>query len=372
MKKIKILTVFGTRPEVIKLAPFIKAVEDDFDCISITCATTQHRELQNSILDLFKIIPNYDLDIMAEGQDLFYVTSSILEKIKIILEKEIPDYVVVHGDTTTAFASALASFYKKIPIVHIEAGLRTGKIYSPFPEEANRSLISKLAKLHMAPTLIAVNNLAKEDIVKNVFMVGNTIVDSVSWILDNCLPFSEFVAEKIQSPQKKILITVHRRENFGNQLINICAAIKKLCNLYSEYTFVWPVHPNPNIKNVVFELLKEIGNLYLIEPLIYPDLLLFINSCSLILSDSGGLQEEACILGKKIIILREDTERPEVIKEGLGVLVGSDQEKICNFFEKTIEQENFDNYSSSNIGNQIYGMPGVAKNILLRIKETSS
>lgn len=369
MKKLKILTVFGTRPEVIKLAPFIKVIEDDLDCISITCATTQHRELQNGILDLFKIIPSYDLDIMVEGQDLFYITSSILEKIKIILEKEIPDYVVVHGDTTTAFASALAGFYKKIPIIHIEAGLRTGNIYSPFPEEANRSLISKLAKLHMAPTLIAVNNLAKEDIVKNVFMVGNTIVDSVRWVLDNCLPFSEFVKEKIKSPQKKILITVHRRENFGNPLINICAAVKNLCNIHSEYRFVWPVHPNPSIRDVVYKCLTEIKNLDLIEPLIYSDLLLFINSCSLILSDSGGIQEEACILGKKIIILREDTERPEVVKAGFGVLAGADQEKIFNYFQRIIKNKDFDNYSLTNIGCQIYGMPGVAKNILLKIKE---
>ena len=295
-----------------------------------------------------------------------------MEKIKTILELEMPDYVVVHGDTTTAFATALASFYKRIPIIHIEAGLRTGKIYSPFPEEANRSLISKLAMLHMAPTQIAVKNLAKEGILKNVFMTGNTIVDSVRWILDNFSPFNQFIKETIQSSRKKILITVHRRENFGVPLTNICAAIKKLCVKYPECMFVWPVHPNPNVRDVVFEFSKDIKNLYLIEPLIYSDLLMFINACSLILSDSGGIQEEACILGKKIIILREDTERPEVIKEGFGVLVGSNSGKICSSFKKIVRNQDSDNYSSSNISSKIYGDFGVAKNILLKIKEMNN
>lgn len=367
MQKLKILTVFGTRPEVIKLAPFIKAVETDPTCIGVTCATTQHRELQNDILRIFEIRPDYDLDIMIEGQDLFHITNCLLEKIKTVLNNESPDCIVVQGDTTTAFVAALAAFYKKIPIVHIEAGLRTGKLYSPFPEEANRSLISRLATIHMAPTQKAVDNLTREGISKNVFMVGNTIVDSVQWALDNFTPNSEFIKETIKSPQKKILITVHRRENFGEPLSNICAAIKDLCTSYPEYIFVWPIHPNPNVGTTVFEMLKGIGNLHLIEPLPYSDLLLFINACSLILSDSGGIQEEACILRKRIIILREDTERPEVIEAGFGILVGADRDKICDCFKQYADDSNV--LSTTNLVDNIYGTVGVSKNILSKIKE---
>jgi UDP-N-acetylglucosamine 2-epimerase len=238
MQKLKILTVFGTRPEVIKLAPFIKTVEEDPECTSITCATTQHRELQNDILNLFQIKPDYDLDIMVEGQDLFYVTKVLLEKIKEVLDKEAPDFIVVQGDTTTTFVAALAGFYKKIPIVHIEAGLRTGNIYSPFPEEANRSLVSRIATFHMAPTQNAVENLALENIFTNVFKVGNTIVDSVQWSLENFVPHSEFIKEIIKSPMQKVLITAHRRENFGEPMSNICVAVKNLCNQYPECIFI--------------------------------------------------------------------------------------------------------------------------------------
>ncbi len=363
MPKLKILTIFGTRPEVIKLAPFIKAIEADSECISVTCATTQHRELQNDILNLFKIKPNYDLDIMIQDQDLFYITNILLEKIKTVLNNENPDLIVVQGDTTTAFVAALAGFYKKIPIVHAEAGLRTGNLYSPFPEEANRVLIAHLATLHMAPTQRAVNNLAREGVFENVFMVGNTIVDSVYWALENFVPYSEFIKEIIKSPKQKILITVHRRENFGEPLNNICMAIKDLCRLYPECTFVWPVHPNPNVRTVVFQLLQGIDNLHLMEPLPYSDLLLFINACSLILSDSGGIQEEACILGKNIIILRNETERPEVVEAGYGVLAGADQDQILLFFNKFINLS-----SSKNMKENIYGRLGVSKKILSEIK----
>lgn len=369
MQKLKILTVFGTRPEVIKLAPFIKAVEADLECISVTCATTQHRELQNDILNLFKIKPDYDLDIMMQGQDLFHITNILLEKIKFVLNSENPDLIIVQGDTTTTFAAALAGFYKKIPIVHIEAGLRTGNIYGPFPEEANRSLVSRIATFHMAPTQNAVDNLASEGISENVFMLGNTIVDSVHWGLENFVPQNEFIKEKIESSEKKILITVHRRENFGKPLTNICASIKDLCTLYPEHTFIWPVHPNPNIKTIVYETLQNIHNLHLIEPLPYSDLLLLVKSCCLILSDSGGIQEEACILGKKIIILREETERPEVVEAGFGVLAGADREKIYHSFK---ELTNKIDKSPEETAHNIYGLPGISENILLKIKEEIS
>lgn len=363
MQKLKILTVFGTRPEVIKLAPFIKAVEEDPGCISITCATTQHRELQNEILSLFQIRPDYDLDLMIKGQDLFHITNTILDRIKAVLEKENPDFIVVQGDTTTAFVAALAGFYMKIPVVHIEAGLRTGNLYSPFPEEANRSLISKIATLHMAPTEKAVDNLAKEGIFKNVFMVGNTVVDSVHWALKNCVAQNELIKEKIKSSETKILITVHRRENFGGPLKNICTAIKELCAFYPEYSFIWPMHPNPNVRSIISQSLQRIDNLHLIEPLPYADLLLLINSCSLILSDSGGIQEEACILGKPILVLREETERQEVIESGLGVLVGAEQDKIIQNFIGAFPTKDNNQYRS------VYGVLGVSKKIVSLIKD---
>ena len=366
MKKLKILTVFGTRPEVIKLAPFIKAVEEAPDCISITCATTQHRELQNDILSLFQIKPDYDLDIMIDGQDLFHITTKILEGTKTIIESEKPDIIVVQGDTTTTFTAALAAFYNKIPVVHIEAGLRTGNYYSPFPEEANRSLISKIATLHMAPTQKAVINLNNEGIFKNVFLVGNTIIDSVHWALDSCVIQNESIKETIKSPGDKILITVHRRENFFEPLQNICSAIEELCRLHPTYKFIWPLHPNPNVKRTVYANLQEIPNLFLIEALPYSDLLHLINASSLILSDSGGIQEEACILGKRIIVLREITERMEVIETGMGVLVGSDKEKICRNFNRIIQGSDILNKKDT-MG--LYGFPGVSKDVLLKIKE---
>ncbi len=363
-KQIKILTVFGTRPEVIKLAPFIKAVESDPESLNITCATTQHRELQNEVLDLFNIKPHYNLDIMRENQDLSYISSAVLNGIASILAKERPDFVVVQGDTTTAFSSALAAFYRKIPVVHIEAGLRTGDISSPFPEEANRVLISKIATLHMAPTQKAKNNLINEGIIKNVFMVGNTIVDSVDWGLKNFLPNNEFIKQTIKNSQRKILITVHRRENFGKPLDEICSAIKELCKQYPETDFIWPVHPNPNVTLVVREALQHIPNLYMTEPLPYDALLTLIKHSSLLISDSGGIQEEASILGKKIIVLREETERMEIIEAGIGTLVGSDKDKIIKEVHKALSE------SKGHINTQnVYGTPGVSQEILEKIKE---
>ena len=364
MQKLKILTIFGTRPEVIKLAPFIKVVEEDSGCDSITCATTQQRELQNDVLNLFNIKADYDLEIMQDGQDLFHITESILHKIKDVLKIENPNVIVVQGDTTTAFSTALAGFYCKIPVVHIEAGLRTGNVYSPYPEEMNRCLISKLATLHMAPTQASVDNLAKEGVHQKVFNVGNTIVDAVHWILKNAKA-SSFVEKIIGTKKNVVLITVHRRENFGEPLLTICDAIKNLCESYPEYTFVWPVHPNPNVKDIVYQRLQGIHNLDLTSPLSYADLILLINVSKVILSDSGGIQEESCILGKKIIVLREDTERPEVIESGYGMLVGADKRKILSAFEKFID------ITIDNEFRHVYGKPGVSERILNIIEQLS-
>jgi UDP-N-acetylglucosamine 2-epimerase (non-hydrolysing) len=364
MKKLKILTVFGTRPEVIKLAPLIKAVEADPECISVTCATTQHRELQNNFLDLFAIIADHDLKVMEEGQDLFHITETVLSRIKQVLVAEKPDFTVVQGDTTTAFAAALSCFYLKIPIVHVEAGLRTGNIHYPFPEEANRILISRMASLHMSPTQKAVENLAKEGIIENVFKVGNTIVDSVNWVLKNHLTQNEKIQEILNGRLRNVLITVHRRENFGDPLKEICEAINDLTKKYQDYRFIWPLHPNPNIRNYVEDNLSNIPNLFLLEPLSYGDLVYMIRNSALILSDSGGIQEEACILGKNILILRNETERPEVVEAGYGVLTGSNKNKILENFNKILTKE------ARRVGGEhIYGTLGVSNQILSVIKD---
>lgn len=363
-KRIKILTLFGTRPEVIKLAPFIKAVESDPECLSITCATTQHRELQNEALNLFRINPDHDLDIMRDNQDLSYVSCAVLGGVTKILAQETPDFVVVQGDTTTAFISALAAFYQKIPVVHVEAGLRTGNVFSPFPEEANRVLISKLATLHMAPTPKAQENLFNEGIKDHVFMVGNTIVDSVHWGVQHFTTSAPLVKKLIENDKPKILITVHRRENFGQPLRKICEAIKDLCAQYPDYYFIWPVHPNPNVHALVHSHLKDIQNLSLIDPLPYDQLLLLIHKCDIIFSDSGGIQEEAAILGKPIIVLREETERMEIIEAGIGTLVGSNKHRIIKEVHRVLS-ESMDHIDMR----EIYGTPGVSQNILEEIKE---
>jgi UDP-N-acetylglucosamine 2-epimerase len=363
MNKIKILTIFGTRPEAIKLALFIKAIEEDKDCISVTCATTQQKELQNEVLSLFKIKVDHDLDVMKDGQDLFHITESIMHRIKAVLEIEKPDFTVVQGDTTTAFVAALSSFYCQIPIVHIEAGLRTGNIYSPYPEEANRVLISRIASLHMAATKNAVTNLVREGITQNVFKVGNTIVDAVNWVLSNNFTHSSIIKELVTSNRKKILITLHRRENFGEPLEQICAAVKELTRKYTDSLFMWSIHPNPNIKQFVETNMAGITNLTLLNPVSYHELISLLNVSSLVLSDSGGIQEEACILGKNIIILRKETERPEVVESGYGVLAGFDQNKILAFFDAFMLSS-----QHQGIKGDIYGKTGVSKQILSEIK----
>lgn len=354
MRKIKILTVFGTRPEVIKLAPIIKAIKADEKFTSITCATTQHTDLQNDVLELFGIKPDYDLNIMQEGQDLYHITETVLNRIKKVLDTERPDYTIVQGDTTTAFAAALASFYQKIPVVHVEAGLRTGNMYSPFPEEVNRCLISRLTTLHMAPTKQAVQNLAQERITQNVHNTGNTIVDAVEWIKQNNISI------KNASNNRIILATVHRRENFGEPLHHICAAIRELAFQHKDCMFVWPVHPNPNVKQYIYKAMEDVQNVRLCPPVSYSELVHFISKSDLVLSDSGGIQEESCILGKRILILREETERPEVVEMGFGVLVGSDHQKIVHTFNSFINKKQ--NETSNLISP--YGEVGVSQRIL--------
>ncbi len=336
----KILIVFGTRPEAIKMAPVIKEFKQHTDCFELkVCVTAQHRELLDQVLELFNINPDYDLNIMQQEQNLFNITSDILIKIRDVLDSFKPDIVLVHGDTTTTFATALSAFYHKIKIGHIEAGLRTNNIYSPWPEEANRHLTSVLTNYHFAPTENAKQNLLKENITeKNVLLTGNTIIDSLFLILKKINNSTELKEKiilnmankglKLQDNDKIILVTGHRRENFGKGIINICQALKELAMQNENIKIVYPVHLNPNVRNPVKELLSNITNIFLIEPLDYEDFVYLMSISYLILTDSGGIQEEAPSLGKPVLVMRNTTERPEAVEAGVVKLVGTDKEKI--------------------------------------------
>jgi len=349
----KILIVFGTRPEAIKMAPLIKQIEKQRDIFEIkVCVTAQHREMLDQVLNIFDINPYYDLNIMKKNQDLYNVTSNILLDMKTVLEDFKPDLVLVHGDTTTTFAATLASFYKKFDIGHVEAGLRTGNIYSPWPEEANRKLTAILAKYHFAPTKIAKDNLIKEGIkADNIIVTGNTVIDALFFVLEKIKHnknLEKIILEKLKTQinslsvinSKFILITGHRRENFGKGFINICEAIKDLAIKYPQINFIYPVHLNPNVRKPVNEILSNLKNVFLIEPLDYLPFIYLMDKSYLILTDSGGIQEEAPSLGKPVLVMRDTTERPEAVKAGTVKLVGTNKEKIINTVSELIDNKN--------------------------------
>lgn len=351
-RKKKIILVFGTRPEAIKMAPIIKELQKHREYFkTIICITAQHREILEEVLGLFAIKPDYDLNVMQDNQSLFDVTTKILLKIKKVLETERPDLVMVQGDTTTTFSSSLASFYLKIPLAHIEAGLRTTDKYQPFPEEINRRLTSHLADLHFVPTKQAKENLIKEGISeKFIFLTGNTVVDSLFYIL------REIKKRKIKdkfsflnSNRKLILVTAHRRENFGKPLKNICLALKKIVERNKDIEIVYPVHPNPNVYNVVTNILKNTERIHLIRPLDYFSFVYLMSKSYLILTDSGGIQEEAPSLRKPILIMREKTERPEVIESGAAKLAGTDVNYIVKNSERLLRNKNYYQKMSSAI-----------------------
>lgn len=335
MKK-KILIVFGTRPEAIKMAPVCEALKEDFN-VKI-CVTAQHRLMLDQVLDIFKIKPDYDLNLMKKGQDLFDITSKILTKFKKILLKEQPNLVLVHGDTSTAMTAAMACFYLKIPIGHVEAGLRTFDVHSPFPEEFNRQFISNIADFHFAPTEQAKENLVKEDIpIKNIYVVGNTVIDALKIAINKAkkIKFEKklllemsFLNNNSTNSPKIVLITGHRRENFGEGLKNICQALKVLAKNNAEIKFIYPVHLNPRVLKPVNKILSNIDNLYLIKPLDYLSFVKLIERSYVILTDSGGIQEEAPSLGKPVLVMRDKTERPEGVQAGTVKLVGSDKAEI--------------------------------------------
>ena len=352
------MLVFGTRPEAIKMAPLIKKIQKySTQFQTIVCVTGQHREMLDQVLNIFNVIPNYDLNIMKQGQDLYDVTSRVLLGMRDVLEKSKPDVVLVHGDTTTSMAAALAAFYKQIPVGHVEAGLRTYDIYSPWPEEMNRQITGRVATWHFSPTFLSQHNLLNEGVKKETIIVtGNTVIDALYMVVEKFkkdtlldaklqveLKVSGYNVLRLNTGRKLVLITGHRRENFGDGFLNICHAIKTLSNKYSDVDFVYPMHLNPNVRKPIHEVfgenLSQLGNLFFIEPLEYLSFVYLMEKSDLVLTDSGGIQEEAPGLGKPVLVMRNTTERPEALDAGTVKLVGTNYDKIVNSVSMLLDDD---------------------------------
>ncbi|EIY40235.1 UDP-N-acetylglucosamine 2-epimerase [Bacteroides cellulosilyticus CL02T12C19] len=343
------MLVFGTRPEAIKMAPLVKEFQKYPQKIeTIVCVTGQHREMLDQVLQIFEICPDYDLNIMRQGQDLYDVTARVLTGMRDVLEEVKPDVVLVHGDTTTSTASALAAFYQQIPVGHVEAGLRTHNIYSPWPEEMNRLITGRIATYHFSPTPLSQQNLLNEGVKgKAVTVTGNTVIDALYMVVDKIknnkeldvklekiLKSAGYDVNRVVDGKKLVLITGHRRENFGSGFLSICTAIKYLTEKYSDVDFVYPMHLNPNVRKSIHEVfgenLSNIGNMFFIEPLEYLSFVYLMEKSTLVLTDSGGIQEEAPGLGKPVLVMRDTTERPEALEAGTVKLVGTNYDKIVN------------------------------------------
>ncbi len=374
----KVLIVFGTRPEAIKMVPLVKEFEkniNDFDMK--VCVTAQHREMLDQVLEMFDIKPDYDLNIMKPGQDLFDVTSNVLLGLKNVLNDFNPDIVLVHGDTTTTSSASLAAFYNKIKVGHVEAGLRTGDLYSPWPEEANRQITGVLANYHFAPTTTSANNLLKENKnPKDIVVTGNTVIDALFLALDKIEKNDELKSKIIESinsqyelkdNKKIILVTGHRRENFGDGFINICEALKTIALNNPDIDIVYPVHLNPNVQKPVKEILSNTSNVYLINPLQYEQFIYMMNKSYFIITDSGGVQEEAPSLGKPVLVMRDTTERPEAVEAGTVKLVGTNKESIINEAQKLLDDEN--EYNTMSKAHNPYGDGKACERIINFIKE---
>ena len=363
----KILLIFGTRPEAIKMAPLVKEFQkyqEVFD--TRVCVTAQHREMLDQVLDFFEIKPDYDLDLMKPGQNLYGLTATIIESLKPILEEFTPDYVFVHGDTTTTMAACIAAFYSGAKVCHVEAGLRTNNKLSPFPEEINRQVTSRIADYHFAPTRQSKNNLLSENIDEDSIVVtGNTVIDALleSSIKVNKIENSEIEKLKtiIDTSKKLILVTGHRRENHGQGFINICEALKEIAINNDDVQIIYPVHLNPNVKEPVHKILGGDNSIHLIDPLAYPAFVWLMNESYLIITDSGGVQEEAPSLGKPVLVMRETTERPEAVEAGTVILVGTDMEMIVN--ECTELLENAERYKTMSTLHNPYGDGKACKRI---------
>ena len=333
----KVAVVFGTRPEAIKMAPVVKELERR-KLGHLTIVTAQHREMLDQILGVFGIEPEYDLDIMQHDQDLFYITTAVLSEIKPVLLKEKPDVILVQGDTTTTFATSLAAFYLRIPVGHVEAGLRTWNKLNPYPEELNRQLTTRLAEFHFAPTEWAKNNLLQEGVKEDaIFVTGNTVIDALLMIVDPAYQFTQPPLSEIDFAKRRVLLlTSHRRENFGEPMVNIFSACRHLVEQNPDVELVYPVHPNPNVRKTANEILAGKTRIHLIEPMEYRPFVQLMSKCELILTDSGGVQEEAPSLGKPVLVLRKTTERPEAIEAGTAKLVGTDKQQIIEVAQKLL------------------------------------
>ena len=368
----KILFVFGTRPEAIKMAPVIKAFKDEKIFDTKVCVTGQHRQMLDQVLDIFDIKPDYDLNIMERGQDLFDITANVLSGMKNVLSEYSPDLVLVHGDTSTTSATAIAAFYQKIKVGHVEAGLRTGNIYSPWPEEVNRQISGVIANYHFAPTPTSMENLLKENKNKeNILVTGNTVIDALFLVLDkiekdtklkNTILKSISDQYKFNSDKKIILVTGHRRENFGEGFTNICKALKKIADNNHDVDIVYPVHLNPNVQKPVKNILSNSKNIYLINPLSYENFIYLMSKSYFIITDSGGVQEEAPSLGKPVLVLRNTTERPEALEAGTVKLVGTNFEAIVNESQKFLDDEK--EYKKMSKAHNPYGDGSASKRIV--------
>ena len=356
----KVMLVFGTRPEAIKMAPLVKEFEKYPEAFeTIVCVTGQHREMLDQVLQLFDIKPQYDLNIMKQGQDLYDVTARVLVGMRDVLIEAQPDVVLVHGDTTTSMAAALAAFYQQIPVGHVEAGLRTHNIYSPWPEEMNRQITGRIAEYNFAPTPLSRQNLLEEKVNEDsITVTGNTVIDALYWVvnkikddkslneeLTNKLKASGYDIKRLADGRKLVLITGHRRENFGDGFINMCTAIRDLTNKYPDVDFVYPMHLNPNVRKPIHEVfgedLSDLGNMFFIEPLEYLEFVFLMEKSTIVLTDSGGIQEEAPGLGKPVLVMRDTTERPEALEAGTVKLVGTNYDKIVAEVSMLIEDNDY-------------------------------
>lgn len=369
----KVLTVFGTRPEAIKMAPLVHALAKDPHFEAKVCVTAQHREMLDQVLKLFSIVPEYDLNIMQPGQGLTEITCRILEGLKPVLESFKPDVVLVHGDTTTTMAASLAAFYQRIPVGHVEAGLRTGDLSSPWPEEGNRTLTGHLATYHFAPTETSRQNLLRENIADNrIAVTGNTVIDALFWVRDRVLSDEALRNELTQrypflaNGKKMILVTGHRRESFGRGFEQICHALAEIAANNPDVQIVYPVHLNPNVSEPVKRILGHVENVMLIEPQDYLPFVWLMNRAWLILTDSGGIQEEAPSLGKPVLVMRDMTERPEAVSVGTVCLVGTDSQRIVNEVTRLLQDESA--YQAMSRAHNPYGDGQACHRILSALK----
>ena len=375
----KILIVFGTRPEAIKMAPVVKEFQKDvINFQTKVCVTAQHREMLDQVLDIFEINPDYDLNIMKAGQDLYDISARVLVELRPVLRDFKPDVVLVHGDTSTSTMAALAAFYEQIPVGHVEAGLRTQNIYSPWPEEMNRQITGRIATFHFAPTELSKQNLLKENIKEeNIFVTGNTVIDALHLALDKIKDNPELQGklnhllsnlgyphfQKLNAGQRKlILITGHRRENFGDGFVQMCEAMKEIASKNPDFDLVYPVHLNPNVLKPVHEILSGISNIYLIKPLEYLPFLYLMERSYLVLTDSGGIQEEAPSLGKPVLVMRDTTERPEAVEAGTVILVGTNKILIVRKVLELIQDKS--RYESMSKAHNPYGDGRACKRII--------